>query len=150
MNVQLPLLSIVSIAVLLIFGSMGDVELYSLEVGFSATPDEVRVTIDPVFVVWIDDLYCNGFAFGNVIGAYSPFRNTTKESVLLSHEYHHVRQFQAFSLWIYPLSLFLDIEGGAHDLPGWEGLRECNSKMWQPSIDWLNLWHFITFNVDAR
>lgn len=147
MRFEFPLLSILSVCVLLFFGLQGDVELYSWEVGVSVSHDEVRVMVDPVWVVWSDKLACNGFAFGNVIGAYAPFRDTWREPVLLDHEYRHVRQLRALSLWAYPLSFFLNIEGGSHTLPGWDGLAMCNSRMWLPPPSWIDQWRFLSVTL---
>ena len=82
MHIHFPLLSVLATGFLLFFALQGgDVELHSIEVGFSATSESITVTCDPAFVVWTDRLYPNtwlGETFGNVAVVWSPLRNTIR------------------------------------------------------------------------
>ena len=133
-----PLLSILSLAVLLFFSFQGDVELYSLEVGFSVTPDEIKVTVDPAWVVYMDfdDIgwySWSGATFGNVMLIRNYYR--THDGNIFIYEFNHVKQFQALSWLLYPAQHVIPIE--APDF--------CTvDDQWLPPSWWILQWHFIT------
>jgi len=71
MHIHFPLLSILSLGFLLFFALQGgDVELHSIEVGFSADSQGVTVTVDPALVARANRLYpasARGKAFDSMI-----------------------------------------------------------------------------------
>jgi len=156
MRIEFPLLSILSLAVLLFFGLQGDVELYSWEVGISVCSDEVRVTVDPTWVAWTDASIVqyqghSGVCVGNVVALPIEFRDTQLGDLLLWHETNHVLQNRAFGLLALPLSLFLNIEGRPFYDEGSAGdlswLQHCNNSMWLPPPFWIDQWHFISLRT---
>lgn len=156
MHIEFPLLSILSVGLLLFFALQGgDVELYSWEVGFSVFPDEVRVTVDPVFLVWntadtplsawaLKGKY--GFTLGNVITFRNNYRNHALISLALQHEAIHVCQQRALGLWT-PLGyLFgLNIEGEPYYSIA-PDFKKNLIAMWKPPISWINQWSFISIS----
>ena len=151
MKIEFPLLSICSLIVLLFFGFQGDVELYSLEIGFNVTADEVKMTVDPVWVVWGNEIrnltkHC-GFALGNVIGIEKSDRDTVYGRYILAEEINHVQQFRALGLSVYLAQAFLPIENPTR-ITRWNHPEECNKLMWLPPSWWISQWHFITSSYD--
>ena len=101
MDVKFPLLSILSCAFLLFFALQGgDVELHSIEVGFSADSQGATVTIDPAFLVYADRMYppCSGEAFGNVAVVWNHFRGTVEGEWIKRFELNHIIQYRALGL----------------------------------------------------
>jgi len=159
MRIEFGLLSIISLCVLLFFGFQGDVELYGWEVGFSVSSSEVKVVINPAWVVWtkasiIQYQGHSGMCIGNVVAVPAEFRGTHLGSLLVWHETNHVLQNQALGLLTLPLSLFLNIEGrpfyNEGDAADLTWLQHCNNSMWLPPDWWINQWHFFSFLTDIR
>lgn len=142
MKIEFGLLSILSLCVLVFFGIQGDVELYSLELGFSATSDEVRVTVDPVWIVYLDfdDIgwhSWSGATFGNVMLLRDYYQ--THSGSIFAYEFNHVRQYRALNWLIYPAQLILPIE--APDL--------CTvADEWLPPSWWISQWRFLSVSYD--
>jgi len=157
MRIEFPLLSILSLAVLLFFGLQGDVELYSWEVGANITPDEVRVTVDPTIAIWVDSLYDTtshcGYSLGGIMVMDARYRQTEQGNHLTQHEFNHARQQRALGLWFIPASFFLNLEGEPYYLQGrpyderFKFLARCNARMWQPPFEWPNQWGFLTLAI---
>lgn len=146
-TIEFPLLSILSLCVLIFFGLQGNVDLYSWEIGASITRDEVRLTVDPVFAVWIPQsltrtLGCNGLAYGNVMMLNEQLQETKHGDYLLAHESNHVEQFHALSWYIYIAQFLVDIEPPEDMITDWNDPSQCDRVMWLPPIDWVNQWHF--------
>lgn len=151
MNFQFPLLSIVSLAVLMVFGSMGDVELYSLEVGFSATSEEVNITIDPVFAIWVPrsivyGIGCNALAYGNVIVLDEERRGTIVGDYLLEHESNHIEQTRALGLFTWAAQYLIDIEPPKSTIIDRTDLSQPDRTMWLPPSWWISQWSFISLS----
>jgi len=149
MKIEFPLLSIFSVCVLLFFGLQGDVEFYSWELGFSFSPNEIRLTVDPVWVVWTDspvmrDLETAAFSFGNCIVVSETYPYREKTPAILRYEHRHIRQFQALGLGIYPASLILNVRGEPYYSQGIDVLESCYRAMWLPPASWPAFWHFLT------
>lgn len=134
------LLSILSCCLLLFFAVQGDLpELYAWEVGFSVSSDEVRVTVDPTWIVWTDLRLTNdalGETFGNVSLIKKSLRGTTIGDCVQIYELNHIRQYYALGWWSYPLSLFIPIE--SHRI----------AEMWLPPSSWIDQWHFASITIN--
>jgi len=147
MDVRFPLLSIASLAFLLFFGLQGDVELYSWEVGISIAPDEVKVMVDPVWVVWIDTEYiysfgCNAMVYGNVMVVDEEFCDYAFDDPRpnpLRYEYIHIKQFRALGWFLWPMKYIVNIEP-----PSGGSLAD----MWLPPDWWVDRWRFVAIIHD--
>ena len=139
MEIKFPLLSVLATALLAFFIFQGgDVELHSWKVGFFPSFNEVKVTFDPVWVVWVDSPYINttlGTTLGNVSVIKESLRGTPRGDCVLAYELNHARQHYALGWWSYPLSLFIPIE--SHRM----------AEMWLPPPSWVDLWHFLSISV---
>ena len=148
MKIHFPLLSILSLAVLLFYAPLGDVELYSLEITYS----QDKVTIDPVWAVWVPQsiVYakgCNAFAWGNVIVIDGTRRGNMYGEYLLAHESNHVEQFYALGWFMWPARLVLDIEPPKGTIQDWNDPEQPDQVMWLPSPFLTPLWHFLTLSL---
>jgi len=153
MRIEFPLLSILSLAVLLFFGLQGDVELYSWEVGFSVSPNEMRATVDPVFAVWIPQSLIhtvgyNAFMYGNVMVFNSQQRGTLHGNWSIAHESNHVEQTYALGWLLWPARFFVNIEPPKSIPPDWNDLSQPDRTMWLPPPAWNDQWHFFSFLAD--
>jgi len=150
MNIKFPLLSILSVGFLLFFMLQGgDVELHSIEVGFSADSQGATVTIDPAFVVYTDNLNSIGLnsypagSIGNVIFMRSYYKLHPSE-YLWAWESNHLEQYRALGLWYFLAWFTLPVD------PAWSGPfhyddpTEPDSIMWLPTDEWTDQWHFIS------
>lgn len=152
MDVRFPILSIVSLAALLFFGLQGDVELHSLEIGFSATPSEVRVTVDPAFAIWVPQSVvrsvgpygCNAFTYGNVMVLGEQWRDNRYGTYLLAYEGNHIEQFYALGLFMWPAQCFINIESPRSVATDWNDPSQCDRTMWLPPPCWIDQWHFLS------
>jgi len=154
MRIDFPLLSIISVGFLLFFALQGgDVELHSIEIGLSATFDGVRVTVDPVWIVWANPLlytkHC-GFTFGNVAVIEKDDRGTFYGSYILAHENNHIEQFQALGWLIYPARFLVDIEPPKNIRQNWNDPSQPDHTMWLPPNGWRDLWHFFSLSVHSQ
>jgi len=150
MDVKFPLLSILSVGFLLFFALQGgDVTLHSLELGVVTTPDGVRITIDPAFLVYADQMYpvCAGETFGNVAVIHSPLRGTRYEEWVKRFELNHIIQYRALGWWSYPAMLILPIDPHAYQPQHWDDPTEADGIMWLPPDWWRDQWHWLTINV---
>ena len=148
MKIHFPLLSMLSLAVLMFCAPLGDVELYSLEITYS----QDRVTIDPVWAVWVPQsiVYakgCNAFAYGNVMVLDETQRGNLYGDYLLAHESNHVEQYHALGLLAWPAQLVLDIEPARGTVQDWNDPMQPDRVMWLPSLSWAPLWHFLTLSL---
>jgi len=152
-NIHVPLLSILSLAVLLSFSFCGDVELYTLDIGFStAASGQLTVTVDPVWAVWVPQsvVYtrgCNAFAYGNVMVLDETRRGNLYGDYLLAHESNHVEQYRALGLLTWPAQLILDIEPPGGTIQDWNDPTQPDRVMWLPPPSWTPLWHFLTLSL---
>ena len=149
MRMEFPLLSIVSVCVLLLFGSLGSTDLYSIELGFSATSEDVRITIDPVFAIWVPQsivygIGCNAFAYANVMVLDETSRETQFGRYLLEHESNHIEQIRALGLLTWPAQFFIDIEPPKNVATDRADLTQPDRTMWLPPLPWVSQYHFIT------
>lgn len=149
MKMHFPILSILSTALLLFFALQGDVKLYSLEIGFAATSDEINVTIDPAFAVWVPQsivhsIGCNAFTCGNVMVLDRRQHNNRHGAYLLAEEGNHIEQFRALGLFTWPAQFFINIESPKSVITNWNDPSQCNRTMWLPPSSWSDRWHFIT------
>lgn len=161
MKIEFPLLSILSIGyllcVLLLFGFQSDVELYSWEIEVSVSPDEIRVMVDPVFVVWSK---CNmpfslwimrgkhALALGNVIVMREAERDEPLINFGLQHEYNHVLQQRVLG-FLTPLGyLFLNMEGEPYYSTA-PDIEKNSAAMWKPPLLWVDQWHFLAVCIDS-
>lgn len=154
MRIELGLLSILATALLAFFIFQGgDVELYSWEVGFSVSSDEVRVTIDPVFAIWIPQsllrtIGYNAFAYGNIMVLNKQQRGTSHGDWSLAHESNHIEQCFALGWFMWPARFFIDVEPPKTITPNWSDLLQPDRTMWLPPPFWVDQWHFFSFLVD--
>ena len=147
MKIEFGLMSIISLAYLVVFGFIGDVEMHSIDVSFSLTRDTFDVTIDPVWAIWVpgDSIsYCNAFAFGNVMVLNNATRGDLYGEYLLVHESNHVEQFQALGWLTYPSRLVLDIEPSRSITQDWNDPTQPGKIMWGKPYWWQNQWSFIS------
>ena len=153
MQIHFPLLSILSVGFLLFFALQGgDVTLHSIELGFSATPDGVRITVDPAVLIWSDHMYpntCLGETFGNVAVVWSPLRNTIRGEWVKRFEVNHITQFYALSWWSYPAKFVIPIDP-VYCPKHWDDPTEADRAEWLPLDGWCDLWHFISFSVRSQ
>lgn len=149
MEIKFPLLSVLSMVVLLLYGLQGSVELYSVDVGFSVKQDQAEITIDPTFVVWESDevmqsMRCWGYTWGNVSMISERWRGTMNGNYMLAYETTHVKQFYSLGNLIWPLSAFVPIEPDPSIPTLWNDPSQVNRIMWVPSEQSPHLWHFLT------
>jgi len=154
MRIDFPLLSILSVGFLLFFALQGgDVTLHSIEVGIVTTPDGVRITIDPAFIVWTDvPLFHNteGETFGNVSALQRQIRYSPDAEYVRNYEVNHIKQYYGLGWMIYPFSLFGDIESPREVIANFNDPTQPNRTMWLPPDSWINQWSFISFSVGAQ
>jgi len=154
MTIRFPLLSILSVAFLAFFALQGgDVQLHSIEMGFSADSQGVTVTIDPAFVVWSDIplvRHAMGETFGNVSAVQRCWRGTIDGDYVRNYEVNHIKQYYALSWMIYPFSLFGDIESPRTVIANFNDPTQPNRTMWLPPDSWINQWSFISFSVGSQ
>lgn len=151
MAIRFPLLSLLSVIVLGFFIFQGgDIELYSLELGFSATPDGVRMTIDPAWVVWSDTMYRQddlGESFGNVAVIKRSIRNTVYGEWVKRFEINHIIQHRALGWWHYAAKLVMPLDPMYYQPKHWDDPTEADRVEWLPPDDWVDVWHFLSFSV---
>ena len=151
MDIRFPLLSILSCAFLLFFLVQGgDVELHSIELGFSADSQGVTVTIDPSFLVYADRIYpafVSGETFGNVAVIYSNLRGTQYEEWIKRFELNHIKQYRALGWWICPATFVLQIDPYTYQPKHWNDPSEADRVEWLPPKGWSDIWHFIHFDI---
>ena len=150
MKIEFGLMSIISLAYLVVFGFIGDVEMHSIDVSFSLTRDTFDVTIDPVWAIWVpgDSIsYCNAFAFGNVMVLNNETRGNLYGEYLLMHESNHVEQFRALGWLTYPSRLVLDIEPNRSIIQDWNDSTQPGKIMWRPQKAFVYIWSFVHIDV---
>lgn len=139
MRIEFPLLSILATALLAFLVFQGsNVELHSLEIGFSAMSSEARIMVDPVWVVWADSPLVNtvlGTTFGNVSIVKKSLCGTVKGRCVQAYELNHIYQYYALGWWIYPFSLFTPIEASL------------SSEIWLPPPFWIDQWRFLSLKI---
>ena len=145
-----PLMSILSVGFLLFFALQGgDVELHSIEVGFSADSESMTITIDPAFLVWSDHLYPSswlGETFGNVAVVRRDLHDTQAGDWIKRFELNHIIQYRALGWWSYPAGLFFPVDPQP-ELIHWNDPSETDRIEWLPRSAWPNLWHFISLKI---
>ncbi len=150
MDIKFPLMSILSVAFLAFFLVQGgDVELHSIEVGFSANVERITITVDPAIVVWSDFIYPSswlGETFGNVAVVNRKYQGTHVGEYIKRFETNHIKQFYALGWWSYPAGLFLPIDP-ALDIVHWDDTIEPDRAEWLPLRDFVPIWHFIHFSM---
>jgi hypothetical protein len=153
MQIHFPLLSILSVAFLLFFALQGgDVQLHSIEVGIVTTPDGVRVTIDPAFLVYADRLYPRawlGETFGNVAVVQSAYKNTQAGEWIERFELNHIIQYRALGWWNYPLGLVLPIDPSPK-IVHWNDPSQADRIEWLPPDGWRDVWHFCSISFSMQ
>ena len=153
MKIGFPLLSILSVGFLLFFALQGgDVQLHSIEVGIVTTPDGVRITIDPAFLVYADRMYppCSGETFGNVAVVWSSLRGTEQEEWVKRFELNHIIQYRALGWWSYPAKFVIPIDPMHYQLQHWDDPSEADRIMWLPPDGFVDMWHFVSFSVGSQ
>ena len=153
MRIEFPLLSILSVAFLLFFALQGgQVELYSLDVGFSADSEHATMTIDPTLIVWWNSDAWPGFAgmtYGNVVILASYLKEpewSIQKKWIEQFELNHVMQFHALGWWVYPALYVLPID----PKPRHADMNDFNQPdriEWLPPEDWLGQWRFIDITI---
>jgi len=154
MRIDFPLLSILSVGFLLFFALQGgDVQLHSIELGFSADSQGVTVTIDPAFAVWADRLYPNtwlGETFGNVAVVWRPLRNSLQGEWIKRFETNHIIQYRALGWWSYLAGFFLPIDPMYYIPQRWDDPNEADRVEWLPPDGFVDMWHFVSFSVGSQ
>lgn len=149
MRIDFPLLSILSVGFLLFFAFQGgDVQLHSIEVGFSADSQGVTVTVDPEWLVWADRLYPAswlGETFGNVSVVQSKYRGTKAGAWITEFELNHIKQYRALGWWNYPLGFILPIDPQP-TIIHWYDPFEPDRIEWLPPAQFFQSWHFLTLS----
>jgi len=148
MKIEFPLLSIVSLVVLIFFSFFGETEIYSIDIGFKYSSKEIEIAVNPVFAVWIPKYIVNrcggnAFTYGNVMVLPIEYRGDMYGEYLLAHESNHVEQFYALEWFIYPARLFLDIEPKKGTVQNWRDLTQPDRIMWQSPKGWVDQWSFL-------
>ena len=150
MKIDFPLMSILSVAFLLFFAFQGgDVELHSIEVGFSADSEGVTVTVDPAWLVWADRLYpasAWGETFGNVAVVDRSIQGTIYGPWVQRFETNHILQYQALGWWSYLVGFFVPIDPMYYAPQRWGDPGEADEVEWLPPDKWVNQWSFISFH----
>ena len=153
MKIDFPLMSILSVAFLAFFLVQGgDVELHSIEVGFSANVEGTTVTIDPAFFVWADHLYPAdwlGETFGNVAVVRRNLRDTQAGAWIKRFELNHILQYHALGWWSYLAGFFLSIDPSPNIIH-WDDPNEADRVEWLPLDGWSDIWHWLTLSVDSQ
>ena len=153
MRVDFGLLSILSVAFLLFFVFQGSqVELHSLDIGFSIDRERATITIDPAFVVWGNPLKWSGhtaFTMGNVMVVQSGLRDTLYGDYLLNFEGNHIKQFYALGWWVYLAQFFIPIDP-CPAITDWNDIQQPNRIEWLPPSWWVNQWHFLSISMNGR
>ena len=150
MKIEFGLMSVVSLAYLLTFGLVGDVEMLSIDIGFSLTRDTLDVTIDPVWAVWVPERHIrngNAFAFGNIIVMGDWARENLYGEYLLAHESNHVEQFHALGSLIFPAQFIVRIEPQKWIMQDWNDPSQPDKIMWLPEKGAKHRWHFMTVSI---
>ena len=151
MSIRFPLMSILSVAFLAFFLVQGgDVELHSIEVGFSVDSQGITVTVDPAFLVWADQLYpsfVGGETFGNVAAVHRGYRDAATGLWIKQFELNHIIQYRALSWWICPATLVLPIDPYSYNPQHWDDPSEADRIEWLPPDGWVNQWAFISFTL---
>ena len=153
MKIEFGLLSILSVAFLLFFAFQGgQVELHSLDIGFSADSRGVTFTIDPAFVVWCPSASMREIrhiagTFGNTILMDKHLRHSIYCKYILEHESNHVRQFYALGWFFFPAKYIVNIEPRSYAHINWSDPTEPDRTMWLPPEGWIDQWHFLSITV---
>jgi len=129
----------------------GDIELRSLDVTFDMTFYSVALHIDPVFLVWTDDISVSAMTFGNTILASRKLKTSEKREWILRYEENHVRQCRSLGWLMWPASLFVDMDpfrSGVKGAPDWSNPSQVDTEMWLAPEWWPDLWHW--FTLEAR
>jgi len=137
-------------ATLLAFLYPGSVELVELDVSLDVTFYSAAVHVDPVFLVWSDNVPSAAMTFGNTIVASRWLQTSEKLDWIMRYELNHVRQFQSLGCLMWPASLFVDMDPfrGEHPVPvEWDRPEQADEVMWL-APEWLpTLWHWLTLEV---
>ena len=154
MKIEFPLLSILSLSILLFFGLQGNVEIYSLELRVSISSSEAQVMIDPTFAIWVPQsvvysIGCNAFAFGNIMVLDEQGRGNNRGDYLLAHESNHIEQHRALGLFAWPARFFIDIEPPKDMETNWDDPGQCDRTMWLPPSWWVSQWHFLSISLSS-
>jgi len=147
MKIEFGLMSTISLICLLMFGFVGDIEMLSIDVGFSLTETSFSAAINPTWAVWVPKEYLpngNAFAYGNVIVIGDWSRGNMYGDYLLAHESIHIEQFRALGLLAWPAQFFLDVEPPKHIVTDWNDPTQPSLTMWAPPDWWPLRWSFVT------
>ena len=129
--------------------------LHEVSVGFSLQGSKLELTLDPVFVCYVDNLdwlnqlagrSIGGFAIGDLV----VIKKTYKDNPLvLQHELNHVKQYQALGDYFFIAGLLgVNLEGYPYYVTG--PLSKCNETMWKPPDWWPFRWHLIDLEVPIK
>jgi len=145
------LISIGAIALALLFGGPGDIELLSWDFDVEFTGYSIALHADPVWLVWTDrQIPGAAMTFGNTIIAQRWLRESEKREYILHYEHNHVRQCRALGWMMWPAALFVDMDpfrGESPVQPEWSNPAETDELMWAPP-PWLrDQWHWITLEL---
>ena len=149
MKIEFGLMSIISLAILVALGFIGDVEMQSIDVSFSLTRNELNVSVDPVWIIWVPDgkiNNANAFAWGNVMVIEDWARGNLYGDYLVAHEGAHIKQFHALGWWVFPAQFALPIEHPRLIMQDWGDPSQPAKTMWAPKFGWEPLWKFISIS----
>jgi len=152
MTIKLSLLSLLSMAYLLMYCGVGDVSLDRLYLDVDVTSSETTINIHPTWAVLVpqDVVLClgaNGMAYGNVmvLGDHLLEERCFIDYVM-AHERMHLAQFRALGFAIWPAQFVLDIEPDKSIITNWGDPTQPSATMWQPPRRWPYKWSFITLS----
>ena len=143
---MLNLINIIMLILMFVFNLNSN--LHEVSVGFSLQGSKLELTLDPVFVCYVDNLdwlsqlagrNIGGFAIGDLVVIKKTYKNYP---FLLQHELNHVKQYQALGDYFQIAGMLgLNLEGYPYYPDG--DIRKINATMWKPPDWWPFHWHLI-------
>ncbi|HUW13114.1 MAG TPA: hypothetical protein VM537_25540 [Anaerolineae bacterium] len=144
------LISIGAIALALIYGTPGNVDVLSFDVSLEFTFYSVSLCVDPVILVWTDrNIPGAAMTFGNTIVAERWLEESPKRDWVLRYEECHVRQCQGLGWLMWPVSLFVEMDPGRHSTGmtiDYSHPEQAEEALWMPP-DWMDSWHWIRLEL---
>jgi len=156
MRIELSLLSVLSVAFLLMVCMVGnEITLDSLSVDFALSSSGMTLDINPTWLVWVSQERAaayggNAVAYGNVMVVREHMRCDPYEEYVINHELMHVDQFRALGWLVYPARYVLAIEQPKGITTDWNDPTQPSRTMWAPPDGWEDQWSFITLTFDRE